>query len=129
MTGFPGGRRKDGQHLRLELIYATAFSMAPDLVETLRRQWFETFGVELVVNPLDSSLFYTALISGDYTGMAMADSSWLAEPATNMEMFLFGDNANGTFGNLLRLRRSSPKPRRHSTGRRGFKRWRRPIAS
>jgi hypothetical protein len=97
MAGFPGGRRKDGQHLRPELIYATAFSMAPDLVETLRRQWFETFGEELVVNRLDSSLFYTALISGDYTGMAMADSSWLAEPATNMEMFLFGDNANGTY--------------------------------
>lgn len=97
MAGFPGALRKDGQRLRLDFVYTNAYQVAEDLVETLRRQWFENLGVELVVNRLDSSQLNGAVLNGEYKGMALQDYYSLAEPATYLELFLFGENAGGTF--------------------------------
>ena len=70
MAGFPGGMRQDGQRLRLDLIYQSSYPVAENLVEVLRRQWFDNLGIDLNVSKLDSAQFSSALLSGQYQGMA-----------------------------------------------------------
>jgi oligopeptide transport system substrate-binding protein len=65
-AGFPGGRRQDGLRLRLDVAFHSAYPVAENLVEVLRRQWFDNLGIDLNVSKLDSAQYNSALLSGQY---------------------------------------------------------------
>ena len=96
LAGFPGGMRKDGQRLRLDLVYTNSYPVAEDLVEVLRRQWFDNLGIDLKVTRLDSAQFNSSLMSGQYQGMAYSDFFSLPEPASYLDAFLL-EGASGMF--------------------------------
>jgi oligopeptide transport system substrate-binding protein len=98
MAGFPGGKKQNGEPLRLDYLYSPSYPTAEDLSELLRRQWRENLGLELLTAKMPGVHFFSAIYKGDYKGMAQSDNNQWPDPALFLDLF-YGDNAAGTFWN------------------------------
>jgi oligopeptide transport system substrate-binding protein len=98
MAGYPGGKKQNGEPLRLDYLYSQHYTMGDDLSEVLRRQWRENLGLELQTAKMAATQFNTAVYKGDFTGMAQSDLNQWPDPALLLDFF-YGDNASGTSWN------------------------------
>ncbi len=98
MAGFPGGKKQNGEPLRLDYLYTTGYPMGEDLSEVLRQQWHENLGIELLTAKMEASLFWAETAKGNYKGMAHTDANQWPDPVLLLDLF-YGDNAAGTFWN------------------------------
>jgi oligopeptide transport system substrate-binding protein len=95
MAGYPGGRRPDGQPLRLDLVYYPSIPVAETVVEVLRRQWADALGIELRVTRLDAAQYNGAVLTGQYQA-AYGNFVSLPDPSSYLLAFQL-EEAMGMF--------------------------------